>query len=101
MASIRIVEESKEPSRISAIFRLPKWDHPELENATIVITEDADKCMIGATAQGCLPDGSKAWFGDLCKVSMDEPISKLFDSLETMFKNVETLIKENDKGVKA
>ena len=99
--NIKVVEGSAEPNKISAIFRLAKKDYPNLESATIVITEEADECTIGVKALGCLPNGSKAWFGDLCRVSKEEPISKIFDSLETMFKNVETLIKENDKGVKA
>jgi hypothetical protein len=101
MTSIKIVEADKEPSRITAIFRLPKGDYPELEDATIVITEEADNCIVGVKGLGCLPDGRQTWFGDLCRVSKDEPISKLFDSLGAMFKNVENLINENDKGVKA
>ena len=82
-----------------AKFRLHEKDYPELEEATIIITEEADKCIVAVKALGCLPDGSRSWFGDICEMSKNEPISKLFDGLKSTFKNVETLIQDPDKGV--
>ena len=88
-------------ARITACFRLYEKDYPKLENANIVITEEDDKCIVGVKAVGYLPDGSRSWFGDLCEVSKNEPISKLFDGLNSAFKNVEGLIKEQNKDVEA
>ena len=54
---------------ISACFRINKNDYPEMEETTIVITEDDDKCTVGVKAMGHSPDGRCSWFGDLCHVS--------------------------------
>ena len=88
-------------AKITACFRLYEKDYPKLEKANIVITEEDDKCIVGVTAAGSLPDGSRSGFGDLCEVSKNEPISKLFDGLKSVFKNVERLIKEPNKDVEA
>lgn len=86
-------------ANFAAKFRLHKKDYPQLEKATIIITEKDDKCIVAVKALGCLPDGSWSWFGDICEMSKNEPISKLFDGLKSTFENVETLIQDPDKGV--
>ena len=86
---------------ISACFRINKNDYPEMEETTIVITEDDDKCTVGVKAMGHSPDGRCSWFGDLCHVSKNEPISKFFDGLRDCFENVSKLIEESTKDVEA
>ena len=85
----------------NACLRLIGSDYPELERATIVITDEAEEVIVGVKAVGCLPDGGKSWFGDVVRLSKSEPISKIFDGMRSAFKNVEALINDQNKDVEA
>lgn len=101
-------EEAKTPIRHEAIFRLNKYDYPELERAVIVITDEADKVCIAVKAVGRVCEKNdigfnvhEEQFGDYCFVNKNEPISKFFDSLQDTYKQVSRLIDEANKDVEA
>lgn len=103
VGSIEIQESTEEVvhdpiAKIPATFRLYEKDYPALERATIVISEEKDECWVAVKAIGQLPDGSRSWFGDLCCVNKNESIDKLFDALQSVFKNVEAMINSPNKG---
>ena len=95
-------EEAAEPVRYAAIFRLGKKDYPELKRATIVITDEGDKVIIGVKAVGRVfkkTDGGisvrEEQFGDLCCVSKSEPVSNFFDIIKGLFGSISELINES------
>lgn len=102
--------EKEMPMRCVASFNLSRKDYPEMKRTTIIVTDDGgNEVFIGVKVtgrvykelEGGLRGVSEADFGDYCKISKNEPISKLFEGLKNVYENASKLIKEANKDVKA
>lgn len=89
----------------NCVFRLPEEKYPELQDASIIISEEGDQVYIGVKCMGRIASVENGFvtvrpmqFGDVGHVSKSATVEELFEVLNSTFKSVQQLINQSTRG---
>ena len=96
---------TEKTSRYEAVFQLCKKEFPELNRATIVVTDTGDDVLIGVKALYRKTEKatdailcSMDMVGDYCKISKTSTVDEFLGGLKEMLERVADMVERAEKG---